>query len=168
MTYFDVHFVANSEKSTHYANLLLRRGIRIQQRVDRETECLPVHVIAAHPDDANRAFRIVEEEARREHEALLRSLRYVRQTFTSEDVLIALQPNEAGLYASHVYRDEAFNSSRFRVVKGRWDHEHCSLCRVTINSGDEWYAPKPPDDVNEVGSCLPCYPALMDENSTGP
>ena len=47
------------------------------------------------------------------------------------------EPNEAGYYASFPYRGGPYDETRFRMVRGGWDHEHCALCWVTISVNPE-------------------------------
>lgn len=95
-------------------------------------------------------------QRQREEEA--RTLRYVRQTYVAEDMLVAREPNEAGLYPSHPYHGGLFDETRFRLVRAGWDHDHCFVCIATIEPGDEWWAAVPPD---EWGLCLDCYQRLF-------
>jgi hypothetical protein len=41
-------------------------------------------------------------------------------------------PVKGGHRVLILYQGGAYNSERFRLAKGAWDHEHCSRCRKTI------------------------------------
>jgi hypothetical protein len=98
------------------------------------------------------------KERRREKEEIARGLRYCRRVYAAEDMIETREPNEAGFYASHPYDGGPFDESRFRLVKAGWDHDHCFMCVVTVEPGDEWWAAEPPD---EIGLCLTCYSRLF-------
>jgi hypothetical protein len=98
------------------------------------------------------------DEMRREREERARQHRYVRQRFTDQDMLEALEANEAGFYASFPYYGEQYDETRFRFVRGGWDHEHCCVCPVKVLPGDDWWGAEPP---HEIGLCLDCYARLF-------
>ncbi len=97
------------------------------------------------------------EQMRLRRVEVARELHFSRHAYTAEDLLIALEPNEAGLYPSHPYRGGKYDEARFRLVRGGWDHDHCWICKLTINPGDEWWAASP----DELGLCLDCYEQLV-------
>lgn len=98
------------------------------------------------------------EEMRLRRVEIARGLKYHRQHYTAEDMLIAREPNEAGFFASHPHDGGLFDAKRFRLVKGGWDHDHCFICKATVEPGDTWWAAEPPD---EVGLCLACHGELF-------
>jgi hypothetical protein len=102
--------------------------------------------------------RLDLEAQRREREEIARRLRYTRQPYTAEDMLLAREPNEAGLFESLPFHGGPFDQERFRLVRGGWDHDHCFICSTSIMPGDEWWAAEPPD---EVGLCLECHRSLF-------
>lgn len=57
MNYEDFHIVGVKEKSDRVADLLVRTGVRIQQRVITEIG-RPEYVIAVHPDDIELAGEV--------------------------------------------------------------------------------------------------------------
>jgi hypothetical protein len=73
-------------------------------------------------------------------------------------MLMAREPDDAGFYVSGLYHGEPFDETRFRVVKGGWDHEHCHICFAKVLPGEEWWAAEPP---HELGLCLACYARLF-------
>jgi hypothetical protein len=99
---------------------------------------------------------------RRRLEEIIRGLRFVRQPYTAEDMLIAREPNEAGFYASHPYHGERFDPTKYRLIRAGWGHDHCFLCAATIRPGEEWWAAEPPD---EVGVCLTCHARMFEIKS---
>jgi hypothetical protein len=104
-------------------------------------------------------------EMRRKCEEIARRLRYTRQPYAAEDMLIAREPNEAGFFASHPYHGGPFDQARFRLVRAGWDHDHCFVCAATVEPGDEWWAAEPPD---EVGLCLECHAQLFGGGQADP
>jgi hypothetical protein len=96
-------------------------------------------------------------EMRREREAHVQDMRFVRQRYEATDMLVSLRRNEAGFIISQPYQGEPFDPKRARVVKGGWDHDHCYICEARVVPGDEWWAAAPPD---QVGLCLDCYAQL--------
>jgi hypothetical protein len=94
----------------------------------------------------------------RRKEQSVRTKSFLRQSYTAEDMLIARELNEAGYHASFPYHGGPYDETRFRLVRGGWDHDHCYLCLATINPGDEWWAAEPPD---ELGLCLECHERLF-------
>jgi hypothetical protein len=98
------------------------------------------------------------EQMRLRRAEIARGLKYHHQPYTAEDMLIAREPNEAGFFASHPHDGRTFDTSRFRLVKGGWDHDHCFICSATVKPGDVWWAAEPPD---EVGLCLACHGELF-------
>lgn len=57
MNFEDFHIVAVEEISERIADLLIRAGIRLQQRVITEIG-RPEYVIAVHPDDIDRGTQV--------------------------------------------------------------------------------------------------------------
>jgi hypothetical protein len=55
---------------------------------------------------------------------------FVQRTFVSQPALVA---NDGRQWRE--YNGEAFDSSKFHLVEGMWDHEHCSACFFTIKDG---------------------------------
>jgi hypothetical protein len=156
---FDV--AGKKERSDRLADMLRAAGIRFEQRTMTKAGRGPVYVIRVHPEDLGRAGEVHAEATRREDEAFVRTLQFVRRTYGGQDMLIALEPNEAGYYASRVYHGEPFDPTRSRVVRGGWDHEHCYLCWAKVLPGEEWWATHPANFENEIGLCLDCYARLF-------
>jgi hypothetical protein len=44
------------------------------------------------------------------------------------------QPVEGGHKVQFLYEGGAYETTRFKVVKGAWDHEHCKRCTKRIES----------------------------------
>jgi hypothetical protein len=153
--------VAGKEHSDRLADLLRAAGIRFEQRATTEPGRRPVSVINVHPEDLGRADEIHAEARRQESEAFVRTLRFVRRPYSDQDMLLALEPNDAGYYASRVYHGEPFDPAQYRVVRGGWDHEHCYLCWAKVLPGEEWWATQPANFEDEIGLCLDCYSRLF-------
>src|SRR5437879_639251 len=95
---------------------------------------------------------------RRERKRIVRRLQFVCQRFVAGPSLVDLEPHEAGFVASRPYHGQSFDNTRFRVVEGSWDHEHCFICMVKIEPGAEYWRATPP---HEVELCLACYTDLF-------
>ncbi|MBA2227503.1 hypothetical protein [Thermogemmata fonticola] len=76
-------------------------------------------------------------------------------------MLLALESNEAGYYVSGIYHGEPFAPTRYRLVRGGWDHEHCYLCWAKVFPGEEWWVAHPANCEDEIGLCLDCYARLF-------
>ncbi len=153
--------VAGKESSDRLAGLLRAAGIRFEQRALTETRRRPVYSISVHPEDVAQADELRAEDTRREKDAFVRTLHLVRRPYGVRNMLVALKPNEDGLYASCVYDGAPFDPTRYRVVGGGWDHEHCLLCWANVQPGDEWWATNPASMEDEFGLCLDCYSRLF-------
>ncbi len=153
--------VADKEHSDRLADLLRAAGIRFEQRAATDARRRAAYVISVHPEDLGRANEVHAEATRRENEAFVRTLRFVRRPYSDQDMLLTLQPNDAGYYASSVYHGEPFDPTRYRVVRGGWDHEHCYLCWAKVLPGEEWWATHPANFEDEIGLCLDCYSRLF-------
>jgi hypothetical protein len=156
---FDV--TADKDLSDRLADLLREAGIRFEQCTVTDRGRQPLYIIRVHPEDLQRAHDVHAEATRREMEAFVRTLRFVRCPFSNQDMLLALEPNEAGYYVSAIYHGEPFDPTRYRVVRGGWDHEHCYLCWAKVLSGEEWWVAHPATGENEIGLCLDCYARLF-------
>jgi len=148
--------VAAKKHSDRLAETLRAAEIRFEQRVAMRRR-RSVYVICVHPDDFYQAAEVRAQSEQREREAFVRTLRFVRLPYSDRDMLLALEPNEAGYYASGIYHGEPFDSARYRVVRGGWDHEHCYICGAKVLPGDEWWAAHPPNFEDEIGLCLECH-----------
>jgi predicted nucleic acid-binding Zn ribbon protein len=95
----------------------------------------------------------------REKEDLARRIRYAQITFAPKPSLITREPNAAGWYQEGRYDGGPYDSTKYRMVKGGWDHEHCFLCGKRIEKGDRWWAALPPDT---VGLCEECHQKVID------
>ncbi len=91
----------------------------------------------------------------------LRQYKYLRQPYCAEDMLIAIAPNKAGLYPSFPYDGDAYDENQYRLIHAGWDHDHCAICSVTIEPGDEWWAAEPP---SEIGLYLGCNTQFFNKN----
>ena len=157
MNYKEFDVVGGKEHSDRLADLLRAAGIRLEQHAVTEAGRRSVHVISVHPEDLRRAGELHAEATRREREAFVRTLGFVRRPYSDQDMLLALEPNDAGCYVSSVYHGEPFDSAQYRLVRGGWDHEHCYLCCAKVLPGDEWWTTHPANYDNEIGLCSECY-----------
>lgn len=161
MTYQDFDWAGRKENSDRIADLLARAGIRLEQRIVNEPGRRTVYVLAVHAEDLARAEELRSTDQRERDEEFVRTLRFVRQPYAAQDMLIAREPTEDGYYVSEAYHGQRFDKSRFRVVRGGWDHEHCYLCWAKVMPGDEWWATEAPGHDGEIGLCAECHAQLF-------
>jgi hypothetical protein len=76
-------------------------------------------------------------------------------------MLIALDANEEGWIGSFVYNGGPFDSEKFELVRGGWDHEHCYICYAKVLPDDEWWVTTPPSFDEAIGLCLDCHARLL-------
>jgi hypothetical protein len=97
--------------------------------------------------------------------ATFRRCRFVRRVFRPRDCYWSLEaPDDVWAFAEEWQeRGDDFlkDPERFEVVEGGWDHEHCDVCRVTIEDGDPYW-PNEDEEVGQVDLCGKCYPRVMD------
>ena len=70
------------------------------------------------------------------------------RTFSVQPALVAKEPVN-GHRVWHNYHGGSYDSSKFDLVTGAWDHEHCSVCFFTIKEGYTYWQ-------NGVGVTLLC------------
>ena len=59
-------------------------------------------------------------------------------TFSIQPALVAKEPVN-GHRVWHNYNGESYDPSKFNLVTGAWDHEHCSVCFFTIKEGHTYW-----------------------------
>jgi len=63
---------------------------------------------------------------------------FIQRTFSSHPALVAKEPvNGHRMWKD--YHGEPYDTSRFDLVEGKWDHEHCSVCWFTIEEGHTYW-----------------------------
>jgi hypothetical protein len=63
---------------------------------------------------------------------------YVPRTFSIRPALVAKEPvNGHRMWKD--YHGETFDNSKFDLVEGMWDHEHCSICWFKITGGYSYW-----------------------------
>jgi hypothetical protein len=101
-----------------------------------------------------------DEDAAREREvaALKREAvgkcRFARETFSPSPMLVATEPNDSGVVAWFRFTGQDYDPSRWRLVPGGWDHEHCFLCWKHIRDGDTYWSNT---GRSEIDLCEECY-----------
>lgn len=66
-------------------------------------------------------------------------------------------PVEGGHRVIFPYLDEEYDSSRFKIMKGAWNHEHCDGCGDTIEASEKcWVTESEPYAL----LCEKCYEKL--------
>jgi hypothetical protein len=82
---------------------------------------------------------------------------FVQRTFSSHAALVAREPVN-GHRMSRDYHGEPYDASKFELVEGKWDHEHCSVCWFTINDGHTYW-----ENGNRIKLlCDACYEAFVE------
>ena len=167
MKYKEFDVAGKKESSDGVANLLKSAGLRCKQLVVKESGQRILYKIVVHTDDLQQAGQLLMEDDQRKRVEFVKSLRFVLQPFFDKDMLMDVEPNEAGYFGSIVYHGEAFDESKFRVIRGGWDHEHCYVCSAKVLPGDEWWVTHPANFEDDIGLCLDCYAKLhCDADST--
>jgi hypothetical protein len=67
-------------------------------------------------------------------------------------------PFEGGWKVVCPYTGQDFNSDRFTVEKGGWEHEHCDGCQGTIGVGDHCWVAETEDECYVI--CDNCHKML--------
>ena len=82
---------------------------------------------------------------------------FVQRTFSSHAALVAREPVN-GHRMWQDYHGEPYDASKFELVEGKWDHEHCSICWFTINDGHTYW-----ENGNRIKLlCDACYEAFVE------
>jgi len=63
---------------------------------------------------------------------------FVQQTFATRPGLVAKEPVN-GHRMTKDYHGEQYDESKFDLVPGMWDHEHCSVCWFKIKDGHTYW-----------------------------
>ena len=63
-------------------------------------------------------------------------------------------------HMSRAYRGEPFDPEEYELQDGGWDHEHCDVCRATVEDGTAYW-PNVDPVVGHVDLCEACYPLVM-------
>jgi hypothetical protein len=87
--------------------------------------------------------------------AEIRDRHFEQRTFSSKPALIAKEPVD-GYRMWQDYHGEPYERSKFDLVEGMWDHEHCSVCWFTIKDGYTYWE----NDKRIKLLCDACYEAF--------
>jgi hypothetical protein len=75
-----------------------------------------------------------DDEYYREAFSGIRDRNFEQRTFSLRPALVAKeQVNGHRMWRD--YHGEPYDTSKFDLVEGMWDHEHCSVCSFTIKDG---------------------------------
>jgi hypothetical protein len=86
----------------------------------------------------------------------IRDRHFEQRTFTSRPALVAKEPVN-GHRSWKDYHGEPYDASKFDLVEGMWDHEHCCICWFKIKDGHTYW-----ENTKRINLlCDACY-----ENST--
>jgi hypothetical protein len=86
----------------------------------------------------------------------IRDREFEQRSFSPRPALVAKEPVE-GHRMSKDYHGEPYDVSKFDLVEGMWDHEHCSVCWFTINAGHTYW-----ENVKRKNLlCDACYEAFL-------
>src|SRR5437870_3317205 len=75
-----------------------------------------------------------DDEYHRKEFAEILDRQFVQRTFSPRAALVAKEPVD-GHQAWQDYHGGPYDKSKFDLVPGQWDHEHCSVCYFTITNG---------------------------------
>jgi len=92
----------------------------------------------------------------REAFAEIHDRQFEQRSFSSRPALVVKEPLN-GYRTWQDYRGEPFDKSKFDLVEGMWDHEHCSVCLFTIKDGYTFWE----NDRRIKLLCDACYEAFM-------
>jgi hypothetical protein len=80
---------------------------------------------------------------------------FVQRAFSSHPALVAKEPvNGHRMWKD--YHGEPYDTSKFDLVEGMWDHEHCSVCWFTIKEDYTYWE----NEKRIKLLCDACYEAL--------
>ncbi len=81
---------------------------------------------------------------------------FSQRTFTPHAALLAKEPVN-GHRAWSDYHGEPYDTSKYDLVEGAWDHEHCSVCLFSIKNGHRYWENQ--DRIKLL--CDACHEALL-------
>ena len=85
--------------------------------------------------------------------------RFIQTTFRPYPSLAAPLNQEGGTF-SVPFRGQPYDCSRYEMIDGGWDHEHCDVCNVRIAEDDTYWTNDGPDHVD---LCLKCFSLVHQE-----
>lgn len=104
--------------------------------------------------------RITEKEL-----STFRRCRFVHRVFRPRDSYRSLEPPADFMEFLNEWQargDDFFEDpTRFEVIEGGWDHEHCDVCWARIEDGDTYW-PNEDEEAGQVDLCEKCYPRVME------
>ena len=83
-----------------------------------------------------------------------RDRHFVQRTFASGPALVSKEDID-GHRMWTIYDGKPFDASKFELVEGMWDHEHCSICWFRIEDGHTYWE----NDRRSTLFCDACYEA---------
>jgi hypothetical protein len=93
-----------------------------------------------------------DDEYHRKEFGEIEDREFMQHTFSSTPALVA---NDGHTWQE--YTGQAFDSSKFHIVEGMWDHEHCSVCFFTIKDGYTYW-----ENRNRIKIlCDACHEAML-------
>ena len=81
---------------------------------------------------------------------------YEMKTFSPHAALLAKELQN-GHRAWRDYHGEPFDSAKYELVEGMWDHEHCSVCLFSIQTGHTYWE----SEGRIIQLCDACYEAFV-------
>jgi len=79
---------------------------------------------------------------------------FEQRTFSSRPALVAKEPVN-GQRMWRDYHGEPYDSSKFDLVEGMWDHDHCSVCWFSIKDGHTYW-----ENHKRIKLCDACHEAF--------
>ena len=85
----------------------------------------------------------------------LSNRQFEQRTFSSRPALVSKE-RVTGLRNWKDYHGEPYDESKFNLVEGMWDHEHCCICWFSIKDGYTYWGNE--GRINLL--CDACYEAI--------
>jgi hypothetical protein len=97
-----------------------------------------------------------DDQNHRKWFAEIRDRSFVQRTFSAHAALVAKETVN-GHRMWREYDGASYDASKFDLVEGMWDHEHCSICFFTIKDGFTYW-----ENARRIKLlCDVCHEAMM-------
>jgi hypothetical protein len=97
-----------------------------------------------------------DDEYYRNEFAEITDRQFSQRTFSSHAALVAKEPVNGHQVWSD-YHGEPYDTSKYDLVEGMWDHEHCSVCLFSIKDGYTYWENR--DRIKLL--CDACHEAIL-------
>jgi hypothetical protein len=88
----------------------------------------------------------------------LRRCRFEQRQFELYPSLKAIESTtaEGQWYEEVPYHGQPFDPTKYRLIDGGWNHEHCYICWATITAGDRYWPNIDIEAGGEIDLCEAC------------